>query len=129
MTTNAASTPDHEPLHEGEEAPPRGLLVMALLRWLILAGVAALAATAWWSFAHADPALAHAPRYQCPMHPQITASDPGECPICHMDLEPIDPARAHDHADAAPSPAAPTVFACPMHPAQQSLSPGTCPIC
>ncbi|MBK7829308.1 efflux RND transporter periplasmic adaptor subunit [Nannocystis sp.] len=131
MTTADASTPDHEPLHEGEEAPPRGLLVMALLRWLILAGVAALAATAWWSFAHADPALAHAPRYQCPMHPQITASDPGECPICHMDLEPIDPARAHDHADAdaAPSPAAPTVFACPMHPAQQSLSPGTCPIC
>lgn len=129
MTSADASTTDPEPLHEGEEAPPRGLLVMALLRWLILAGVAALAATAWWSFAHADPALAHAPRYQCPMHPQITASDPGECPICHMDLEAIDPARAHDHTDAPKGPAAPTVFACPMHPAQQSLSPGTCPIC
>ena len=121
--------PAIDPLHEGDESPPRGVAVMALLRWLILAAVAALTVTAWWSYAHADPTLAHAPRYQCPMHPQITAADPGECPICHMDLEPIDPARAHNHADHTVAPELPTVHACPMHPAEQSLSPGTCPIC
>jgi hypothetical protein len=33
------------------------------------------------------------------MHPQITSADPGECPICHMDLEPIDPSRGHNHVD------------------------------
>jgi multidrug efflux pump subunit AcrA (membrane-fusion protein) len=30
-----------------------------------------------------------AARYHCPMHPQITADKPGECPICGMDLVPI----------------------------------------
>ena len=122
--------PHAEPMHEGEEAPPRGVAIMAVIRWLLLAGVAAVAAAAWWSYAYADPTLAHAPRYQCPMHPQITAPDPGECPICHMALEPIDPARAHNHADHdAPAAEPPTVYRCPMHPAQQGLSPGTCPIC
>jgi len=123
----------HEPMLEGEEAPPRGVAIMAVLRWLILLFVALTAGAAWWTFAHADPSLAHAPRYQCPMHPQITSSDPGECPICHMDLEPIDASRGHnqadhDQADHADAPL-PTVYRCPMHPEQQSLSPGTCSIC
>ena len=121
-----SATHDHgEPMHEGEEAPPPGVAIMAVIRWLLLAGVAFVAAAAWWSFAHADRAAAHAPRYQCPMHPQITAPDPGECPICHMALEPIDPARA----DAPAASTSPTVYTCPMHPEQHSLSPGTCPIC
>ena len=126
---------DHEPMLEGEEAPPRGVAIMAIIRWLILLFVAFTAGAAWWSYARADPTLDHAPRYQCPMHPQITSSVPGECPICHMDLEPIDASRGHNQADhAAPGPtdpasAPPTVYRCPMHPEQQSLSPGTCSIC
>ena len=116
----------HEPMHEGEEAPPRGVAILAVVRWLLLAGAFAAACAAWWSFAHADPTLAHAPKYQCPMHPQITAPGPGECPICHMNLEPIDPARAHHSADHTPPVAG---YSCPMHPDQTSLSPGTCKIC
>src|SRR5687767_8486079 len=27
--------------------------------------------------------------YQCPMHPQVKANKPGDCPICGMDLVPI----------------------------------------
>jgi len=126
--TDPTEPTDH-PLHEGEEAPPPGVRAMALIRWLLLAAIAVVAAAAWWSYAHADPTLAHAPRFQCPMHPQITAPDPGECPICHMALEPIDPERAHDHAVEPTPDDSPTVYRCPMHPEQQSLSPGTCAIC
>lgn len=25
--------------------------------------------------------------YSCPMHPQIVREEPGQCPICNMDLE------------------------------------------
>ena len=62
---------------------------MARLRWLLVALSATLCAFSWWSFAHADPQAALEPRFHCPMHPQITSHDPGECPICHMTLEPI----------------------------------------
>ena len=30
------------------------------------------------------------PSYFCPMHPQVTADEPGICPICNMDLVPVD---------------------------------------
>lgn len=34
-----------------------------------------------------DHALKHTqPGYVCPMHPQVTAQEPGSCPICGMDL-------------------------------------------
>lgn len=28
--------------------------------------------------------------YQCPMHPEIVREKPGQCPICHMELQPIE---------------------------------------
>ena len=34
------------------------------------------------------PRPAPATEYTCPMHPQIVRSEPGNCPICGMDLEP-----------------------------------------
>lgn len=33
-----------------------------------------------------DKAEAIAPRYYCPMHPQVRSDRPGQCPICHMQL-------------------------------------------
>ncbi len=111
---------DDEGLREGVEAPPPGTAAMAVVRWLLLIGVAAAAAQAWWSFAHADPAAEHAPKYMCPMHPQITsATAPGECPICHMALEPV-----HEEQGAGDS-----LYRCPMHPEQTSTGPGRCPVC
>ena len=37
-------------------------------------------------------------RYVCPMHPEVTADAPGECPICRMDLEPLGAASARPAA-------------------------------
>ena len=34
--------------------------------------------------------------YTCPMHPQIRESEMGTCPICHMDLVPVDEAQSDD---------------------------------
>ncbi len=114
-------TPDHpDHFHEGAEAPPPGVALMAAVRWLLLLLVVAAAGASWWSYAHADPSTEHAPKYRCPMHPQITSPDPGECPICHMALEPIP-----DDAGAPQD----TVYRCPMHPQIQQDVPGTCPIC
>jgi len=45
----------------------------------------------------AEPA-AHAPKYQCSMHPQIVSDHPGTCPICQMPLTRVDDA----HPAAAP---------------------------
>jgi Cu(I)/Ag(I) efflux system membrane fusion protein len=44
---------------------------------------------------------AHAPRYQCSMHPQIVSDRPGTCPICHMDLQLVaeEPAAAEPASD------------------------------
>ena len=30
-------------------------------------------------------------QYTCPMHPEIVRDEPGSCPICGMDLVPIEP--------------------------------------
>jgi len=44
----------------------------------------------------ASPAHDHAEHagssYQCPMHPEVTSGEPGQCPICGMDLVPVRPA-------------------------------------
>ncbi|HET9598184.1 MAG TPA: efflux RND transporter periplasmic adaptor subunit [Anaeromyxobacteraceae bacterium] len=97
------STP--EPMPEGEEAPPRGVRTMAIVRWALL-GLVILAALYTVSLAlrpsrsgaaattseHAGHE--HATRYYCPMHPQIVSDRPGQCPICSMSLVPMKPAGA-----------------------------------
>lgn len=90
----------------------RGLRVMAVVRWILLALVTLVAARTMWTF-WGPSSTAHSSHqealYYCPMHPQIRSPEPGECPICHMNLEPI---PAERRSEAAP-PAAPSSMAAP----------------
>ena len=54
--------------------------------------------------------------YVCPMHPEVTSTEPGTCPECGMKLVAVEAV-------------APTSYVCPMHPEVTSSEPGTCPEC
>lgn len=73
------------------------------------------------------PTAASATTYYCPMHPQITAERPGDCPICNMRLVP----RQSSLPDPKAAQAAPqgTHWQCPMHPQIIAEEKGLCPIC
>jgi membrane fusion protein, copper/silver efflux system len=90
---------------EGKRPPAEGRLdrIMARVRWLLVALAASLCVFSWWSFARADSTAAAAPRFFCPMHPQVKSHDPGECPICQMTLEPIPVQRKKPAAPALPA--------------------------
>lgn len=73
---------------------------------------------------HANPHAVHAAvapeaKYACPMHPEVTNNQPGDCPKCGMALEPIRPRSAK----------AAVIYTCPMHPEVEQDRPGTCPKC
>jgi FtsP/CotA-like multicopper oxidase with cupredoxin domain len=55
---------------------------------------------------------APASSYVCPMHPDVTGTEPSTCPICGMRLI-----------------AAAVSYVCPMHPDVTGTEPSTCPIC
>jgi FtsP/CotA-like multicopper oxidase with cupredoxin domain len=56
--------------------------------------------------------------YVCPMHAEVTSSEPGTCPKCGMRLVPAQ--------TEAPVPSS---YVCPMHPEVTAQEPGTCPKC
>ncbi|MGZ8652377.1 MAG: heavy metal-binding domain-containing protein, partial [Actinomycetota bacterium] len=62
--------------------------------------------------------VAAATSYTCPMHPDVTSSEPGTCPKCGMKLLPV---RAEKPTSGS--------YACPMHPEVTSSEQGTCPKC
>ena len=81
---------------DAPEPPPRGVKAMAIFRWLLVVLAAVAAIGTWTAYVRDQPShggTAAAPaakvKYQCPMHPQIVSDEPGECPICHMTLQPI----------------------------------------
>ena len=86
------SPKETEKLDEHPGPSPRSLRAMGVVRWAILLAVTAVAAFSVWRYWGPGSAALPAHRedlYYCPMHPQIRSPDPGECPICHMTLEPI----------------------------------------
>ncbi|ETN93870.1 heavy metal translocating P-type ATPase [Zhouia amylolytica] len=57
--------------------------------------------------------------FYCPMHCEgdKTYDEPGDCPVCGMDLV------------EQPAISATTIYTCPMHPEIEKDEPGSCPIC
>lgn len=83
---------------------------LILLSLLILLLVAAGFMVSWLlsqsaSVSEHESALEHSAKhldvdYQCPMHPDVIRNEPGSCPICGMDLVPIQP-DTDDQPDTA----------------------------
>jgi CopA family copper-resistance protein len=62
----------------------------------------------------------HPAMYTCPMHPEIHATKPGNCPKCGMKLV-LEKSKL--------SPAQSASYTCPMHPEIHATKPGNCPKC
>ncbi len=58
--------------------------------------------------------------YTCPMHPEIHADKPGNCPKCGMKLV-VEKTKS--------SATQPVTYTCPMHPEIHADKPGNCPKC
>jgi hypothetical protein len=65
---------------------------------------------------------AHRQLYQCSMHPQIISDKPGKCPICQMNLEPVEEIPATT-TTAAPEQRRILYYRNPMHPEITSPTP------
>jgi len=61
--------------------------------------------------------------YACPMHPWVTAEQPGKCTLCGMKLERTAPPPKEGEPEAE------TYWTCTMHPQVREKEPGNCPIC
>jgi len=75
----------------GRPVPPPRLILAG--RVLLLAAAAAAAVGAVFLARRHDSGGGTAARYVCPMHPEVTASAGGKCPICGMALEPARASR------------------------------------
>ncbi len=86
------ATEPHEPMPQGSEAPPHGIRAMAIVRWVLLLAIAALAL--WSVLTIGRRHGASGVLYTCPMveHAFVVTDEPGDCPLCHMTLMPLDPA-------------------------------------
>jgi membrane fusion protein, copper/silver efflux system len=70
---------------------PAGVRSMAIVRWVLVAVMALVAALSvlsyfGWSGTDRGSHAHEAKQYYCPMHPQIVQDRPGNCPICGMTL-------------------------------------------
>ena len=96
LRTDPELTAEHESIGPDIERPPDKVLAFYSLMPLLYG---------------ADDTPAS--NYVCPMHPEVTATEPGTCPRCGMKLVA----------------GTPESYACPMHPEITATEPGTCPRC
>ncbi len=118
----------HDRLEEGDEPPPRGARMMALVRWALvaaMAGAALFALDSHFGWSGAASSGDSGATYYCPMHPGVQQDHPGDCPICNMSLVPM------EGGDPSAATAADTgTYYCPMHPEVTSTDPhATCEPC
>ena len=99
LRTDPELAVEHQSIGHDTERPPDKILAFYSLMPLLYG---------------ADDSPASA--YACPMHPEVTATEPATCPKCGMKLVAA-PART------------PASYACPMHPEVTATEPGTCPQC
>jgi Cu(I)/Ag(I) efflux system membrane fusion protein len=93
------------------DAGARWLMPIVLLLALVVAGCSQeptpQSASEPVAAAADDSAAEHAakhadPLYRCPMHPDVVRNEPGECPICGMDLVKVEPEPAEPAGGAGP---------------------------
>lgn len=106
---------------------------------VLCAGLAAFGAYVLYHRAQAPHEAHQTLLYQCPMHPAVTAEKPGSCPICGMDLVPVEPAAAPSASTTSTASAATGKQICLLHKCKMAncrmelpLKPGetvTCPVC
>lgn len=65
--------------------------------------------------------------YACPIHPEITSRNPGQCPRCGIPLNTGRTVQGHVHDSSQTAVAGD--FVCPMHPEVTATGPSTCPEC
>jgi FtsP/CotA-like multicopper oxidase with cupredoxin domain len=111
----AAPSPAAQEFEQLRRAPELEAERGQLDRWLAAAPDKVLALVAQMDDPAAMPEGAGPVVYACPMHPEVTSTEPGRCPKCGMKLL----------ATAAPA----IIYACPMHPEVTSDQPGRCPRC
>src|SRR5690606_9666473 len=73
----------------------------------------------------AESAVSANVKYACPMR-CVEADKAGDCPVCGMEMMPVELASPATVADAA---VAEMTYTCPMHPQIEQDHPGTCPLC
>jgi RND family efflux transporter MFP subunit len=93
---------------------------------LVVVLMAAIAGGVWYARRPTGPPSAPSSQvvqemtYTCPMHPQITKKGPGDCPICGMNLVPVEPG-ATTAAGERPASGIPGQAAIEIDPRRQQL--------